>query len=158
MTVATLSSAKSQHHSSKIADELTHILADTYTLYLKTQNFHWNVTGPNFHSLHLMFEEQYKELAEAIDLIAERIRALKANTPASFSNFLKLTSLKEENGVPATKDMLKQLTKDHETIVNQLYNSLSKAQKAQDEGTMDLCIERIRAHEKTAWMLHSCLE
>src|SRR5437867_362012 len=89
------------HHMQKVADELTHLLADTYTLYLKTQNFHWNVTGPNFHSLHLMFEEQYKELADAVDLIAERIRALKSTTPASFSHFLKLTSLKEENNVPS---------------------------------------------------------
>ncbi len=157
MSMATIHSTKN-HHAQKIADELTHFLADTYLLYLKTQNFHWNVTGPNFHSLHEMFEEQYNELAEAVDLIAERIRALKAAAPASFSHFLKLSSLKEENGVPPTKDMLKQLTKDHETIVQIANNILTKSQKAQDEATTDLLIERIRAHEKTAWMLRSCIE
>lgn len=153
----TMTSTKN-NHTQKVADELTHLLADTYILYLKTQNFHWNVTGPNFHSLHLMFEEQYNELANAVDLIAERIRALKCTTPASFSHFLKLTSLKEENDVPTAKDMLKQLFKDHETITHHANTILAKAQKAQDEGTMDLLIERIRAHEKTAWMLKSTLE
>lgn len=157
MTTTTTNSNK-QRHSSKIADELAHILADTYILYLKTQNFHWNVTGPNFHSLHLMFEEQYNQLADAVDVIAERIRALEVAAPASFANFLKLTSLKEENGVPSSKDMIKQLLKDHETIVSQSYDSLAKAQKAEDEATADLLINRIREHEKTAWMLRSCLE
>jgi starvation-inducible DNA-binding protein len=157
MSIATLAHSKN-HYSQKVADELMHLLADTYTLYLKTQGFHWNVTGMHFHSLHLMFEEQYKELAEAVDVIAERIRALKCETPASFHNFLKLTSLKEENGVPATKDMLKQLLRDHEFVSQHAYVIFNKAQKTHDEGTMDLLIERIRAHEKTAWMLRSCLE
>lgn len=156
MSVTSLPS-KNNHHQ-KIADELAHLLADTYTVYIKTQNYHWNVTGPNFHSLHLMFEAQYTELAAAIDVIAERIRSLKCKTPASLSQFQKLTSIKEEHGITASKDMLKILLKDHEIIVNHAYNILTKATKAQDEATMDLLIERIREHEKTAWMLRSCLE
>jgi starvation-inducible DNA-binding protein len=153
-----VSLAHKNNPTQKIADELTRFLADTYTLYLKTQNFHWNVTGPNFHSLHSMFEEQYKELAEAVDLIAERIRALKCRTLASFSHFLKLSSLKEENGLPTTKDMLKQLCKDHEAVVQHAYVIVAKAQKVHDEATVDTMIERIRAHEKAAWMLRSSLE
>ena len=154
----TTSNATKNQHAQKVADELTHFLADVYTLTLKTQNFHWNVTGPNFHSLHLFFEEQYKDLAEAVDLIAERIRALECVTPASFSHFIKLSSLKEENGVPTANNMLKQLLKDHETIIHSIHTILKKAQEAQDEATMDLLIERTRAHEKTAWMLRSHLE
>jgi starvation-inducible DNA-binding protein len=146
------------HDFQKVADELTHFLADTYVLYLKTQNFHWNVTGMEFHSLHLMFEEQYKDLADAVDLIAERIRALNSPAPASFSQFLKLTSLKEENSVPTAKEMVKILLKDHETVIHHANTMLAKSQKAHDEGTTDLLIERIRVHEKTAWMLRSHLE
>lgn len=141
-----------------VVDELTHLLADTYVLYLKTQNFHWNVTGPDFHSLHLMFETQYNELADATDEIAERIRALNATAPASFSHFSKLSSLKEENGVPSAQDMLKQLTHDHETIANHLTATITKAEQAQDEGTVDLLVQRLRAHQKTAWMLRSSIK
>jgi starvation-inducible DNA-binding protein len=156
MSVTSLPSKNHLHQ--KTGDELTHLLAGTYSLYLKTQNFHWNVTGPNFHSLHLMFEEQYQQLAEAVDVVAERIRALKCKVPASFSQFMKLTILKDETGHPTSKDMIKQLLKDHETIALQCYNILPKASKAHDEATTDLLIERIREHEKTAWMLRSCLE
>jgi starvation-inducible DNA-binding protein len=156
MSVTTLPSKN--HHHQKMGDELSHLLASSYSLYLKTQNFHWNVTGMNFQSLHLMFEEQYKQLAEAIDVIAERIRALKCKVHASFSHFIKLSALKEENGSPNSKDMIKQLLKDHESIVMQTYTILTKAAKAQDEATMDLLVERVREHEKTAWMLRSCLE
>jgi starvation-inducible DNA-binding protein len=156
MSVTTLPSKN--HNMQKIGDELAHLLAGTYSLYLKTQNFHWNVTGPNFHSLHLMFEGQYQQLAEALDVIAERIRALRCKVPASFTQFMKLTILKEETGHPTSKDMIKQLLKDNETIVVQCNNILPKASKAHDEATMDLLIERIREHEKTAWMLRSCLE
>lgn len=158
MPIVTLTHNNKNHQSQKIADEMTHFLADTYALYLKTQNFHWNVTGPNFHSLHLMFEAQYNELAAAVDLIAERIRALKCSVPASFSQFMKLTSLKEDNNQLSTKDMLKHLMKDHETVAHHAYIILAKAQKAHDEATTDMLIERIREHEKTAWMLRSCLE
>lgn len=154
----TMTNTKQQHYSHKIGDELAHFLADTYTLYLKTQNFHWNVVGPNFHSYHLLFEEQYKELADANDVIAERMRAVKSHVPASFAHFMKLTSIKEENGTPGPKDMIKQLVKDNEIVTQHAYIILSMAQKAHDEGTMDLMIERIRAHEKAAWMLRSHLE
>jgi starvation-inducible DNA-binding protein len=120
MSVTTLPSKNHQHQ--KIGDELTHLLAGTYSLYLKTQNYHWNVTGPNFHSLHLMFEEQYTQLADAIDVIAERIRALKIRVPASFSQFTKLSVLKDDNTSPNSKEMIKHLLKDHETIILQAYN------------------------------------
>jgi starvation-inducible DNA-binding protein len=153
----TMPRTKNQHFT-KIGDELAHYLADTYTLYLKTQNFHWNITGPDFYSLHIMLEAQYKELADAVDLIAERIRALNCHTPASFSQFLKLTSLKEETGSLSSKEMIKQLLKDHETVIHHSNIILETAQKAHDEGTVDLLIERLRAHEKTAWMLRSILE
>ncbi len=145
-------------HSQKIADELTHFLADSYTLYLKTQNFHWNVTGPNFYELHLLFESQYTELAEAIDIIAERIRALGSHTPASFSEFSKLTSLKEASQNTAATDMLKKLATDHETLSEHASIILQKAEKANDQGTMDMLIQRIRAHDKAAWMLRSSLQ
>ncbi len=150
--------ATKNQYSQKVADELTHFLADTYALYLKTQNFHWNVTGPNFYAYHLMFEKQYTELADAVDVIAERIRALGSHTPASFSEFSKLTSIKDETRQVSTEEMLKKLFADHETIVEHANIILKKAEKAQDQGTMDMLIERLREHEKTAWMLKSSLE
>jgi len=154
----TLTSTKKQQLQ-KVADELIHLLADTYTLYLKTQNFHWNVTGPHFASLHVLFEEQYKELADATDIIAERIRALGCHAPASFAEFSKLSSLKEApTSDVAAKDMLKQLLRDHEIIIKQLSHMIEKAEKAHDEGTLDLLTERIRVHEKTAWMLRSSID
>jgi starvation-inducible DNA-binding protein len=156
MSVTSLPNKSNQQQ--KIADGLSHLLADTYAVYLKTQNFHWNVTGMNFHSLHKMFEEQYQQLAEAVDTIAERIRALKCKTPGSFSAFSKLTSVKDENDTPTSKEMVKQLMKDHESVVMHAYTMLAKATKAGDDATMDLLVERIREHEKTAWMLRSCLE
>ena len=147
------------NHSQKVADELTHLLADTYTLYLKTQNFHWNVKGPLFPSLHTLFEEQYKELAEAIDTIAERIRALEAHTPASFSAFQKMASIKDEIRTKLSAgEMLKTLLHDHDVIAKSLVGISEKAREAEDEGTLDLLTERLRAHEKTAWMLRSSLE
>lgn len=144
-------------HKQKVADELAHFLADTYLLYLKTQNFHWNVKGPLFHTLHLMFEEQYKELAEAVDIIAERIRALGSNTPATFSEFLKLSSLKEDTGTLSAEDMLRKLFQDHETINHHAEIIFKKAEEANDQATMDMLIQRMREHQKTAWMLASCL-
>lgn len=136
-----------------IADELGHFLADTYAVYLKTQNFHWNVKGPLFYTLHKMFEEQYIELAAAIDEIAERIRALGCYTPASFAEFSKLTSIKEESQSISAEDMVKKLLKDHEILADHAEIVLSKAQKARDEGTADLLIQRLKAHQKIAWML-----
>lgn len=156
MSIATLPSKNNL--SQKIAGELNHLLADTYLLYVKTQNYHWNVTGLNFYSLHTMFEEQYKQLAEAVDTIAERIRALRCVAPATLAQFIKLSSLKEEMGVPSTKEMLKHLMKDHEAVAHLANVIIAKAQKAQDEATVDLLVERIREHEKIAWMLRSCLE
>lgn len=144
--------------SQKVADELTHVLADTYTLYLKTQNYHWNVTGPYFPQLHALFEEQYTELAEAVDVIAERIRALDALAPASFSEFQKLTSLDEGDNLVAWETMVEHLLHDHETIAHHLLIVFSKAEKANDQGTIDMLTERLRAHEKAAWMLRSSLE
>jgi starvation-inducible DNA-binding protein len=138
-----------------VADELTKLLADTYFLYLKTQNFHWNVKSVHFHSLHLMFEGQYEELSDAVDLIAERIRALGQPTPASFKQFSKLTDIKEATEVPSGTQMVAQLLEDHETICRHLRTSLKIVQKANDEGTADLMIARLQAHEKTAWMLRS---
>ncbi len=143
--------------SKKIADGLSSLLADTYTLYVKTQNFHWHVTGENFYSLHKMFEEQYQELALAVDEIAERIRALGYHAPASFSQFLKLTSLKEELGTPSAEEMVKQLAGDHKTLSKNATKALPAAQKAEDEATVDLLISRVKEHEKISWMLNSSL-
>lgn len=140
-----------------IAEELNKLLADTYLLYLKTQNFHWNVTGQLFYSLHLMFEKQYEELADAVDLIAERIRALGFNAPASFSEFSKLTRLKEAGHGLTSEKMLQELLSDHETITRNCHEMMKVAQEAGDEGTVDLFVERMREHDKTAWMLRSSI-
>ena len=140
-----------------VTHELAKLLADTYFLYLKTQNFHWNVTSSQFHSLHALFELQYEELAEAIDTIAERIRALGHVAPASFQQFSKLAEIKEVSEVPTDIDMLTQLLADHELLCRNLRKSVEVAQKAGDEGTADSLIARLLAHEKTAWMLRSSL-
>jgi starvation-inducible DNA-binding protein len=153
-----LVSKKTQTHAQTVADELIHYLADTYLLQLKTQNFHWNVTGPNFYSLHIMLESQYNELAAAVDLLAERIRALGFHTPASFSHYIKLSSLKEENGVPSASDMIHQLVKDNEVISQHGLLVFAAAEKANDQATMDLVNSRMAAHDKAAWMLRSHLE
>jgi starvation-inducible DNA-binding protein len=150
-------SQKSDHFH-MVASELSHLLADTYILYLKTQNFHWNVTGPLFPALHALFETQYTELQEAVDLIAERIRALGEHAPGSFAEFQKLSSLKEEAGTVSAENMLKKLLQDHEIISHQLLNIFEKAEEANDQATLDLLTERLRAHEKTAWMLRSSIQ
>lgn len=136
---------------------LSRLLADTYTLYLKTHNFHWNVTGPMFNTLHLMFEAQYNELALAVDLIAERIRALGMHAPGSYKQFAELTSLKEETGVPAAEDMIRQLVKDQEAVVRTARSIFPLVDEAHDEPTADLLTQRMQVHEKTAWMLRSLL-
>ncbi|MCC2666333.1 MAG: ferritin-like domain protein DpsA family [Gammaproteobacteria bacterium] len=141
----------------KVADELIHCLADTYLLYLKTQNFHWNVKGSQFYFLHKMFEEQYQALAIAVDDIAERIRALGCYTPASFSQFSNLSSLKEVTTELNAETMIEKLLQDHEIMIDHLTSIITKAQQAQDEGTADLLIQRLKEHEKTAWMLRSTL-
>lgn len=152
-----LQSNSQVNHSHKIADELAHFLADSYSLYIKTQNYHWNVTGAHFASYHLLFEGQYQDLANAVDLIAERIRALGCHAPASFTEFQKLSSLKEASGKPSAEDMIKNLLHDHETIAHHAHLIFAKAEKAGDQATMDLLTQRIQAHDKAAWMLRSTL-
>lgn len=142
----------------KIAEGLSHLLADTYTLYLKTHHFHWNVTGPMFQTLHLMFETQYTELATAVDLIAERIRSLGFPAPGTYQEFAKLSSIRETAGVPSAKDMIRQLIEGQEAVVRTARGIFSAVDNAQDEATADLLTQRMQLHEKTAWMLRSLLE
>jgi starvation-inducible DNA-binding protein len=141
----------------EIGEGLSRLLADTYTLYLKTHNFHWNVTGPLFNTLHLMFETQYTELALAVDLIAERIRALGLPAPGSYAQFAQLTSIREETGVPAAEEMIRQLVRDQEAVVRTARSIFPAVEKAGDEPTADLLTQRMQVHEKTAWMLRSLL-
>jgi starvation-inducible DNA-binding protein len=141
-----------------IADGLSRLLADTYTLYLKTHNFHWNVTGPMFQTLHLMFETQYNELALAVDLIAERIRALGFPAPGTYSDYAKLSSIKETPGVPKADEMIKLLVEGQEAVVRTARSIFEKVDEAHDEPTADLLTQRMQVHEKTAWMLRSLLE
>ena len=148
----------SEEHRNKIADALSHLLADTYTLYLKTHHFHWNVTGPHFSSLHLLFEQHYTEMATAVDDIAERIRALGVFAPGSYKQFAALTSIEEEVSVPAWKDMVTQLIQGHEAVVKTARKALPMVDKADDEGSADILTQRITLHEKTAWMLRSLLD
>ena len=143
---------------SEITGGLSRLLADTYSLYLKTHNFHWNVTGPMFQTLHLMFETQYNELWLATDLIAERIRSLGHFAPATYSEFSKLTSIKEAPGVPKAREMIKQLVEGHEAVTRTARSLFPQAEKASDEATADLLTQRIQLHEKTAWMLRSLLD
>ena len=142
----------------KIADGLGRLLADTYTLYLKTHNFHWNVKGPMFQTLHLMFETQYNELALAVDVIAERIRALGFPAPGSYTEFTKLSTIKEVKGVPSALQMIRQLVDGQEAIVRTARSVFPVVEKANDEPTADLLTQRMQIHEKTAWMLRSLLE
>lgn len=141
-----------------IADGLSHLLADTYSLYLKTHNFHWNVTGPMFQTLHAMFETQYDELAIAVDLIAERIRALDFPAPGTYADFQRLSAISETEGVPKATDMIRELVQGQETVVRTARSIFPAAEKAHDEATADLLTQRIQLHEKTAWMLRSMLE
>jgi starvation-inducible DNA-binding protein len=141
-----------------IAARLSHLLADTYTLYLKTHNYHWNVTGPLFNTLHLMTEDQYTELAEAVDLIAERIRALGIRAPASYAEFAKLATVTESNGKENANEMIRQLVAGQEAVVRTARESLPAAEAANDQPTLDLLTQRMQVHEKTAWMMRSMLE
>jgi len=141
-----------------IVSGLSVLLADTYTLYLKTHNYHWNVTGPMFQTLHTLFETQYMELAVAVDDIAERIRALGEFAPGSYKEFAKLTSIKEAEGVPKAEDMIKDIVKGHEAIAKTSRAIVPLADNAADEVTLDLLTQRMTVHEKTAWMLRSLVE
>lgn len=143
----------------KIAEGLSRVLADTYTLYLKTHNFHWNVTGPMFQTLHLMFEGQYNELALAVDSIAERIRALGSPAPGTYHEFSKLSSIQEHTGgVPAARDMIAQLVEGNEAVVRTARSLFPITEAANDESSADLLTQRMQIHEKTAWMLRSLLQ
>lgn len=141
-----------------IAKELSELLADTYTLYLKTHNFHWNVTGPMFNTLHLMFEGQYNELALAVDQIAERIRSLGERAPGSYAEFAKLTSIKEAAGAVDAKMMITQLVEGNEAVAKTARSIFPTADDIGDESTSDLLTQRLQVHEKTAWMLRSLLD
>jgi starvation-inducible DNA-binding protein len=141
-----------------IVEGLSRLLADSYTLYLKTHNFHWNVTGPQFNSLHMMFEGQYTELAAAVDLIAERIRALGHFAPGSYREFGKLSSVPEAEGTPSANEMIKQLMEANETVSRTARSLFPQVEKANDESTADLLTQRMTIHEKQAWMLRSLLE
>lgn len=142
----------------KIADGLSKLLADSYTLYLKTHNFHWNVKGPMFQTLHLMFEAQYNELALAVDTIAERIRSLGYPAPGTYAEFMKLTSIKEPVGVPAARDMISQLVEGQEAVVRTARNIFPIVEDCHDEVTSGILADRMEIHEKNAWMLRSLLE
>ena len=141
-----------------IAEGLSALLADTYTLYLKTHNFHWNVTGPLFTTLHQMFEQQYTELATAVDEIAERIRALGEKAPGTFKQFQKLSSVEQEENLPNAVEMVASLVHAHEQVDQTAKRAHAIAQKAGDEVTVDLLVGRMNVHQKTAWMLRSMLE
>jgi starvation-inducible DNA-binding protein len=142
----------------EIAEGLSRFLADTYSLYLKTHNFHWNVTGPMFQTLHLMFEGQYTELAVAVDLIAERIRALGFPAPATYSEFARLSSIPETLGVLKAEDMIRELVAGQESVVRTARSIFPVVDQVNDEPTADLLTQRMQVHEKTAWMLRSLLE
>lgn len=144
-------------HRKKIASGLAQLLADSSVLYLKTHNFHWNVEGPMFNTLHQMFMEQYTELWNALDLIAERIRALGEYAPGSYKQYAKITSLSESETVPNAKEMIAQLLDGHEAVARTARSVFPAAEKAGDEATLDLLTQRIQLHEKTAWMLRSLL-
>lgn len=139
----------------KIVEELSQVLANTYIIYLKTQNFHWNVIDERFFFLHKMFEEQYEQLAEAVDVIAERIRILGHPTPASMREFLNLCTIKESKNHPSGQDMIRILVDDHEQIIREIRPKIAVFTDLHDEGSADMLIARIREHEKNAWMLRS---
>jgi starvation-inducible DNA-binding protein len=146
-----------EEHRAKIANGLSRLLADSYTLYLKTHNYHWNVTGPLFNTLHAMFETQYTELATAVDEIAERIRALGHPAPGSYKAFAGLTAILEEDGTPPAEEMIRQLVIGQETVVKTAREIFPLADEAHDEPTADLLTQRMQVHEKNAWMLRSML-
>ena len=147
----------SEEQRVEIAHGLSRLLADTYTLYLKTHNYHWNVTGPMFNTLHVMFEEQYNEMWMAIDLVAERIRSLGSYAPGSHAAFKTLASIEEATDVPVAEQMLRDLVHGHEAVVRTARSIFPVADAASDESTADLLTQRMQVHEKTAWMLRSML-
>ena len=157
-TRMTITTGPDEAARKQVAAELSRLLADSYTLYLKSHNYHWNVTGPMFHTLHLMFEEQYNELALAVDEVAERIRALGHIAPATYREFLGLTSIDEDEAVPDASLMIRSLIDGHEIVVSTAREVASAAEQASDIASADLATRRVEVHEKTAWMLRSLLE
>jgi starvation-inducible DNA-binding protein len=153
-----LNTGISPDHREKLAAELARLLADSYTLYLKTHNFHWNVTGPMFQTLHSMFELHYTELAMAVDTIAERIRALGVLAPGSYAAFGRLASVPDTDAAPNALEMVKLLVEAHETVIRTAREVVRAAEEAGDQATADLGTQRLQLHEKTAWMLRSLLE
>ena len=147
----------SQEDRARIVEGLSRVLADTYTLYLKTHNFHWNVVGPKFRTLHLMFEEQYNEMWIALDALAERIRALDAPAPGTYAEFARLTAIAETVGVPDADTMTRVLLDGHETVCRTIRGQLAALDAANDQPSLDLRTQRLEVHEKTAWMLRSLL-
>ncbi len=147
----------SEQDRKSICKELNKLLADSYLLYLKTQNYHWNVTGQMFQSLHQLFEAQYSELSNAIDVIAERIRALGEFAPGSFAAFSKVSSIKEETAIPTADEMIHNLVHANETVVTTARKIIGLANEYEDDVTTDLMIERMQVHEKNAWMLRSLI-
>lgn len=157
MSIPVVNTGISEENRKKIADGLNRLLADSYILYLKTHNFHWNVTGPMFNTLHLMFEDQYTELAGAIDIIAERIRALGYPAIGSFTQYSKLTEIPEETGVPTAEEMIRQIVQGQEAVVRSARAIFPMVEEANDEATADLLTSRLTLHEKNAWMMRSLL-
>ena len=147
-----------ESHRHSIASGLSKLLADSYTLYLKTHFYHWNVVGPMFQTLHLMFETQYTELADAVDVIAERIRALGDPAPGTYRAFNQLSSIQEDDDVPDATRMIHSLVLAHETVIKTARQVFPTVEQADDQATADLLTERMQVHEKTAWMLRSLLE
>lgn len=158
MSIQTINIGIREDDRHVIAQGLSALLADTYTLYLKTHYFHWNVTGPMFQTLHLMFETQYNELALAVDSVAERIRALGVQAPGTYREFMALSSIEESEGVPKAIEMISQLVEGQEAVVRTARSLYPLVEQAHDEATADLLTQRIQLHEKTAWMLRSLLE
>jgi starvation-inducible DNA-binding protein len=149
---------ESSQDTPDLIEGLCQLLADTYLLYLKTQNFHWNVVGPHFYALHKLFEEQYTQLSAAADTIAERIRALDARAPGSFAEFLKITSLEEADAEVSDAEMVGSLLISHATISMNLGRLIAAATEARDDATLDMLITRKEEHDKATWMLKSTLE
>jgi starvation-inducible DNA-binding protein len=158
MKTTTIDIGISEADRTEIAAGISRLLADSYTLYLQTHNFHWNVTGPMFQTLHVMFETHYTELALAVDVIAERIRSLGMHAPGTYGDFVRLSSIKEVPGVPTAKEMIQLLVLGHEAVVRTARSIFPVVEKAADEASADLLTQRIQLHEKTAWMLRSLLE
>ena len=147
----------SDKHRRDVAIKLTRVLADAYTLYFKTHGFHWNVKGPQFYSLHHLFEEQYNEMWLALDVIAERIRALGFGVPGSYAQLARLASVKDQTGLPPAEFMVHELADGHETVATTIRNALITAQEAKDDVTVEILTSRLEAHEKAAWMLSASL-